>query len=66
MVNAIILFIQSTTRPAISYALTATLIYCVVTGLVDPKEIVTPTAMILAFWFGTRSPALPPNDPPSS
>jgi hypothetical protein len=51
----IISFVRATTRPFVTYTLTGTLVYCVVAGLIDAKEIVTPTAMVLAFWFGSRT-----------
>ena len=55
MTQNLIAFIRATTRPVLTYALTATLIYCVAVRLIDAKEIVTPTAMVLAFWFGSRT-----------
>ena len=63
MTQALIDFIRATTRPGVTYALTGTLIYAVVVGLIDAKEIITPTAMVLAFWFGSRGSA-PTNPTP--
>lgn len=55
MIEALISFIRATTRPFVTYTLTGALVYCAVFGLIDAKEIVTPTAMVLAFWFGSRT-----------
>ena len=45
-------FIRGIVRPVITFAFAGAIVYLAVKGTLDVKEIVTPTGMIIAFWFG--------------
>lgn len=42
-------------RPFITVCFVLLVIFLAVSGKIDPKEILTPTSMIIAFWFGERA-----------
>jgi hypothetical protein len=46
---------RSLMRPFITVCFVGLVVFLAVTGKIEPKEILTPTGMIVAFWFGERA-----------
>jgi len=42
-------------RPFVTVALTVTIVYLAITGVLDPEKVFTLGSMVVAFHFGTRN-----------
>lgn len=54
MLDNIAKFVSSMVRPLVTFGLTIGLLIFVALGLIEAREVVALTALVIGYWFGQR------------